>query len=140
MSGKNSHKDTIDPAEPLEPQVGFSHDHSDSLTAASDDCKHGSNARGLTMYSCPECHARQEANIDEVLHIVLIREGWTEDELGQVTMQQFVQKPVSALRTDPAKSKAVQRGEFAHMVMAEQNARTDAARKWKAELDKSGKL
>lgn len=45
-----------------------------------------------------------------MLHEMLIREDWTADDLGQVSMQQFVQTPISTLRTDFTKSKATQTG------------------------------
>jgi hypothetical protein len=67
----------------------------------------------------------------------LMNMGWTANEFSQVTMQQFVQKPISEIRPDPAKSKEIRRREFALMVMREQDARKEAAMKWKADKEAS---
>jgi hypothetical protein len=136
MSGKETSGASSDPATSMTPEMASPHPGLSS-SAPAEDCQHGSNARSLDRYSCPECHARLEANIDDVLVQVLMNMGWTANEFSQVTMQQFVQKPISEIRPDPAKSKEIRRREFALMVMREQDARKEAAIKWKADKEAS---
>lgn len=128
-----------DPQAPLE--VGLvvhtTTNPQDSAVAVSEDCLHASVARGLTTYTCPECHARLEADLDSVLRIILVREDWTEQQLGRVgTMQRFVRTPVSAVKPpECTHSRLARRRGYQGMILLEGNARRDAARELKARMD-----
>lgn len=90
-------------------------------------CDHGQN-----RYTCTECHDRLEKNFDEVLREVMVREGWTEDELSRVTMRKFAKTPVATMIPDVEESEEMQRRLFGKMALDELQARIDATREMKS--------
>ncbi|ETN37925.1 uncharacterized protein HMPREF1541_07548 [Cyphellophora europaea CBS 101466] len=129
-------------AEDTSHNTNSSNDDDDDARASPsspENCPHDSLARGLNRYTCPECHARLEANIDDVLRQVMIREGWTEEELEQVgSMQRFAGTPVKEIRPTEGASVEERRAQFAREVMREQDSRRDRARRWRAERAEGG--
>jgi hypothetical protein len=104
-----------------------------------ENCSHDSLARDLDRYTCPECHTRLETNIDDVLRQVMIREGWTDEELEDVgSMQRFVGIPVKEIRPTEGASVEERRAQFAREVMREQEIRRDRAMRWRAERAAGG--
>ena len=99
-------------------------------------CTHDDNR--FNEYNCPYCAARLEANLMEVHHEVMRRQGWTEEEIKAAPMRQFVTKPVIEILPDPWEPKVSERRSHGMKVLEEQNARFAAGRKWRAAWIQSG--
>lgn len=91
-------------------------------------CTHDDNK--FKFYNCLHCAARQEESLKESHYELMRHEGWTEAEVREAPMQQFVTKLVITIVPGPG---VPERRSWGRQVVEEQNARFEAGRKWRAE-------
>ncbi|EXJ55160.1 hypothetical protein A1O7_08085 [Cladophialophora yegresii CBS 114405] len=79
--------------------------------------------------TCPNCQERMTRQFDKVLRGVMLREGWTEEQVHAVSpLRGFASKQMKDLAPDPGAPIEVQRRVYARNCVEELQARIDAAR------------
>jgi sRNA-binding protein len=65
---------------------------------------------------------------DDVLRTVMLREGWSEEQVNAVSLRGFAKRSMTDLAPDPAAAVEVQRHVYARNCVEELQARIDATR------------
>ena len=91
-------------------------------------CERSDKVSTEHQYSCPRCRETLNREFNGVLRGVMLREGWTKDDIKKISLQQFARRSMAELIPDPAETEEVRIRLWGWNCVQELQARIDASR------------
>ncbi|OCT44355.1 hypothetical protein CLCR_06393 [Cladophialophora carrionii] len=111
------------------PDRPFSQSQLNSTDLTSELCIQTDRNHPQHTSTCPRCQESMNRQFDNVLRTVMLREGWTEDQVNAVSLRGFATKAMAELAPDASAGPLeVQRQVYARNCVDELQARIDATR------------